>query len=89
MSLQDLTNKDLRRVDEAKKDQSQSICEDCLGHNELVCILEKALLEVVEENSVISNKENELFMYYQDCIQIENELIEQIQCLNKVNTIKL
>lgn len=89
MSLQDLTNKDIRRVDEVKKDPSQPLCEDCSAHTELVFILEKALLEVCEENSTISNKENELFMHYQDCIQIENELVERIQCLNKVNTIKL
>jgi len=91
MSLQDLTNKEIKagRLDEVKKEQSPSICEECLAYNELIFIIEKALLDVAEQNTIMSTKEKDLLSCYQDCTKIEEELTEQVQCLNKVNSIKL
>ena len=91
MSLQDLTNKEIRtgRLDESKKEQIPSACEECLAYNELIFIIEKALIDVSEENTIISTKENDLIRSYQNCIKTEEELLSQIQCLNKVNSIKL
>lgn len=70
MSLKDLTNMNLSTQDLDTKTNSEykSRCEVCMGQDELLILLSRAIMEVYGENQALKIQEQQLLSQLIDCL---------------------